>query len=455
MSARPALRAIAVVDLGFGDAGKGLITDYLARRTTADVVVRFNGGAQAGHNVVTPDGRHHTFSQLGAASCVPGVRTFLSRHVVVHPTALLSEIKAIAQRGVGDALERVAISEHALVVTPFHQAANMLRELARGDRRHGSCGVGVGEAVRAAELHPEDAIRAADFRAPEMLERKTARLCERLHAELSAIAMPADVAANRELWIFEDRRVFKAWREMTRPVVDRIVPDETLAEWLSRSRAAIFEGAQGLLLDGVLGFHPHTTWSDCTATNARTLLAEAAPGVKLDVWGVLRAHAIRHGPGPFPSEHASLGAIVRDHNATNRWQGAVRYGWFDAVLARYALSLTSQLDVLALTHVDALARRASWSMCDAYRCSTSGDEDLVARNSDGHVNEIEARAAPTLERQERLGLLLARCAPVLERVPSDEVPYIDRLETRLDRRIDVVSRGPTCRDVETRTETLA
>src|SRR6185295_1295124 len=79
-----ALRAFAVVDLGFGDAGKGLLTDWLARRTGASVIVRFNGGAQAGHNVVTEDGRHHTFAQIGAGSFVPGVRTFLSRHVVVH-----------------------------------------------------------------------------------------------------------------------------------------------------------------------------------------------------------------------------------------------------------------------------------------------------------------------------------------------------------------------------------
>ncbi len=139
------MRAFVVVDLGFGDSGKGLLTDFLARRTGASVVVRYNGGAQAGHNVVTSDGRHHTFAQFGAGSFVPGVRTFLSRHVIVHPTALLFEGRALEEKGVGDVFSRLRVSEAARVITPFHQAANRLRELARGEARHGSCGVGVGE----------------------------------------------------------------------------------------------------------------------------------------------------------------------------------------------------------------------------------------------------------------------------------------------------------------------
>ena len=170
MSRKVALRAIAVVDLGFGDAGKGLLTDFLTRRTSAEVIVRFNGGAQAGHNVVTADGRHHTFAQMGAGSFSPGVRTFLSRDVVVHPTALLVEARVLATKGVPDALLRIAMSERSLVVTPFHQAANRLRELARNEARHGSCGVGVGETVRLAGMHPEDAVRAGDLRDRRVLE---------------------------------------------------------------------------------------------------------------------------------------------------------------------------------------------------------------------------------------------------------------------------------------------
>ena len=93
------MRAYIIVDLGFGDAGKGLLTDFLARRCHAGLVVRYNGGAQAGHNVVTADGRQHTFAQFGSATFIPGVRTYLSQHVVIHPGALLVEGDLLVQHG--------------------------------------------------------------------------------------------------------------------------------------------------------------------------------------------------------------------------------------------------------------------------------------------------------------------------------------------------------------------
>src|SRR5215813_11082770 len=131
MKASRQLRAFIVVDLGFGDSGKGLLTDFLVRRTSAGLVVRFNGGAQAGHRVIAPDGRSHTFAQFGAGTLAGG-RTFLSRHVLVHPTALLREGAALEQSGVREVFSRIAISENARLITPFHQAANRLREMIRG-----------------------------------------------------------------------------------------------------------------------------------------------------------------------------------------------------------------------------------------------------------------------------------------------------------------------------------
>ncbi|HMA92189.1 MAG TPA: adenylosuccinate synthetase, partial [Polyangiaceae bacterium] len=107
MSTKGYRRAFIVVDLGFGDAGKGLLTDALVRRHDIQLVMRFNGGAQAGHNVVTDSGRHHTFSQFGSGTFVPGVRTHLSRDVVVHPTALAVEAEVLTRQGVTDALERL------------------------------------------------------------------------------------------------------------------------------------------------------------------------------------------------------------------------------------------------------------------------------------------------------------------------------------------------------------
>src|SRR3989344_5023895 len=112
-------RATIVTDLGFGDAGKGTIVDFLARQGRVSAVVRYNGGAQAAHNVVTPDGRHHTFSQFGSGTFVPGVRTHLTRFVLVDPFALGSELQNLYSMGVKTASSRLTVDENALVVTPF------------------------------------------------------------------------------------------------------------------------------------------------------------------------------------------------------------------------------------------------------------------------------------------------------------------------------------------------
>ena len=108
---------------------------------------------------------------------------------------------------------------------------------------------------------------------------------------------------------------------------------------MQQTETVIFEGAQGVLLDADDGFHPFTTWSRCTAENALELITEMAPGSNAYQIGVLRSYAVRHGPGPLPTETSVLASVVKEHNHTNEWQGAVRYGWFDAVLARYALGV--------------------------------------------------------------------------------------------------------------------
>ncbi len=211
--------AHVVVDLGFGDAGKGTITDHLTRARGAHTVVRFNGGAQAGHNVVTDDGRHHTFAQLGAGSFSPGVRTWLSRHVVVHPTALIVEAWHLARSGVADPLSRVTVSAAAKVVTPFHQAATRLRELARGDARHGSCGVGVGEVMRDATDPRRRAARGRPRRRPRALRRALAREQARKRAELDDVlrAVARDPEAARDVGAFENDAVIDAWIDALAP----------------------------------------------------------------------------------------------------------------------------------------------------------------------------------------------------------------------------------------------
>lgn len=441
-------RVAAVVDLGFGDAGKGTIVDFLTRRSSARAVVRFNGGAQAGHNVVTDDGRHHTFAQLGAGTFVPGVATHLARTVVVHPTALVVEARRIAEVGVGDALDRVTIAEGALVTTPVHQAAARVRELARGDGRFGSCGVGVGETVGDALAAPDDAIRARDLGDAASLRRRVARLRERKRAELAAElrAVAGMEEADLELRALESDDVVDAWIDAARPVRRLVVGDAHLASLLRASGDVVFEGAQGVLLDEWRGFHPYTTWSTCTFDNALALVRELGDDNEVTRVGVLRTYATRHGPGPFPTETPALAHLPEPHNVHGPWQGAFRFGWLDLVLARYALDACGGADALALTHVDALARLGEWRVCRAY--DGARDERFFV-GANGRADRLRLGPARDLDYVARLGHALRGVAPICESVALGRDEHEARdgcarfVEEALGVRVAVTSSGPT------------
>lgn len=450
-------RAYVVCDLGFGDAGKGLVTDALVRRTGARLVVRYNGGAQAGHNVVTAEGQHHTFSQLGAGSFVPGVRTFLSRHVVVHPTGLLHEAQRFDAAHGGQVLTRVGISREARVITPFHQALNRLRELSRGEGRHGSCGVGVGETVHDGLLHPESILRAGDLADPDRLRSRLSDARERLWDAARALseacqAQGGEVAASAatELQLFTHPEVIARWSSRVQPLVEAgcVVDEAVLEAWVGPGLPVVFEGAQGVLLDEAIGFHPHTTWTDCTPRQALELISEHLPSHAPVRVGVLRSHGVRHGNGPFPSE-AALGVEVVDHNRENPWQGRVRYGWFDAVLARYALERCGGVELLALTHLDLLTRRGGLSAVEAY-VPRPGQEDAFAprwvQGAEGHRLRTDLRGG--LEAQEALGAWLQSGVSTRVRAFGRDVgDFVAWVEHRLGVRVAVTSTGPTAADV--------
>jgi adenylosuccinate synthase len=355
-----------VVDLGFGDAGKGLLTDYLVRRHSARLVVRFNGGAQAGHNVVGDDGRHHTFSQLGSGTLVRGLRTHLARSVVVHPTALAVEAERLRAIGEPDALERLSIDPRCLITTPFQQAVGRLRELARGAERHGSCGVGLGETVRDALAFPELSVSFGELRRPEQLmERLFAQREQKLRA-FAASALPDTPIVQRELAALGDPDLPARWLRAAADVAKAVaaVEDEALE---IPAAPVIFEGAQGVLLDERFGFHPYTTWSRTTPDHAEALAAGWKLGGPLRRIGVMRTHAVRHGAGPLPTEDPEVEANTTElHNTDGPWQGRVRKGWPDFMLLRYALAVCGGIDALAITHHDSLARFSSYRICEVY-----------------------------------------------------------------------------------------
>jgi adenylosuccinate synthase len=370
-----------VVDLGYGDAGKGGIVDWLCDPGIHPVaggpvhtVVRFNGGAQAAHNVVTPGGRHHTFAQFGSGTLsAPGTRTYLSRFMLVDPLALVGEAEHLAILGVADPLALVTIDRDALLTTPYHQAANRAREAARGAARHGSCGMGIGETAAYALAHPDDAPRVGECQSPRTLTRKLTLLRDRM-AVGSPVMSSTDVGsspAGDSMPPPQD--VTDAYRAIAGRVT--ITGEGHLAGLLRREGRVVFEGAQGVLLDEWRGFHPYTTWSTTTFSNAEALLAEAGmPGEALRL-GVTRAYMTRHGPGPFVTEDPTL-ELPEPHNQAGRWQGPVRRGHLDAVALRYAIEACGGVDAVALTHLDTAAAHAGQlKVCRGYRVGRPGLTD--------------------------------------------------------------------------------
>lgn len=447
------MHAYIIVDLGFGDAGKGLITDFLVRHLNADVVVRYNGGAQAGHNVVTPDSRHHTFSQFGAGTFLPHVRTFLSRHVVIHPQALLIEGDVLKDKGVHDPFGRLRMSDQALVITPYQQAANRIREMARGKDRHGSCGVGVGEAVEDGISDPENRILTGDFHDAAFLRQKLKAICDRKRGQIISFCKesPLEIPPADEFAIFDRKDVIDNWLASIERIneLGLVVPDSTLKHWLEEAHSVVFEGAQGVLLDEDIGFHPYTTWSRSTTENAESMISEMAPDSQITKIGVTRTYAVRHGPGPLPTETDELQSVVYEHNEQNEWQGGVRYGWFDAVLTRYALNTTDGVDFLAVTHLDALPNLKVWKYSPGYEETSSFDDtDILPTIANGVLTEIAIRQMLSLEKRSQFTRALTNTSPVIEPCDPNENTVIQKMEFLTQTPVGIISRGPSAKDVQ-------
>ncbi len=435
----------AVVDLGFGDAGKGATVDFLVRDRGAGLVVRWNGGAQAGHAVQTADGRRHVFSQLGSGSFVPGVATHLGPAFVLHPGGLLVEVERLAAVGVPRALARLTVDARALVIGPFQQAAGRLRELLRGDAPHGTCGVGVGEAVGDALARPDEALRAGDLDRPGVVAKRLAAQQERKRTEVAADARAlADPRVEAELGLLHDddavERVVAAWAPLARDLAVLDAPGA--AARIAGEAAVVFEGAQGLLLDERFGFHPHTSWSDATPAGADALAAEAGRDRPHRI-GVIRSYATRHGAGPFPTHDGRLDAALPEPGEDEPgWQGAFRRGALDLVLLRYALAACGGVDGLAVTHLDRVGE--SVPLCDAYDVPGEVEPGLVNRGPGGRVISLVPGPTSDLDRQRRLGDLLRRVEPAVEAVARDEL--VGRIETALGVRVELRSVGPTAGD---------
>lgn len=380
-----------MVGLGLGDEGKGAVVDHLVREREAHTVMRFSGGSQAAHNVVAPDGRHHTFAQFGSGT-LAGANTYLGPRMMINPLDMFNEFYHLASIGEADAWDRLTVNDFCLVTTPVHQAANVVREHYRGARAHGTTGKGIGE-TRRMDLEFGNGLRAGDLSSKDETRKRIGELIDYYTSVIGSWRQPR---FEEDGSIQDAEELLTGLRpELVEEMVDRY------SEWASRTRlvhgfsylqeevakgTVVLEGSQGILLDEKHGFHPHTTWADLSARTARRELGAA--GLDDDavcVVGVTRAYSTRHGAGPFPAgktekDHPSwfrrnVPFVPELHNDGVGAAGAFLTGWFDAVMFDYACTVVEP-SVLAVTHLDVQLGRDPdiWPVVRSYEYG--GDADL-------------------------------------------------------------------------------
>ncbi len=446
-----ATRYASVLGLGFGDCGKGNFVDALTRRWQAHTVVRFSGGAQAGHNVVTSayahsPARHHTFSQFGSGTLVPSVRTILLDPMIFHPTALLMEADVLGRIGVHDALSRLKIDAQCRITTPYHQAAGRLRERLRGTAAHGTCGVGVGETVRHALNHPDQVLRYADFSQPSMAQMdKLQTIRETLWAELSPLCSQDDAESCREdIQTLQNETLAVKWLNHCWALARQCPPQstETLSAQLRQPGCVLFEGAQGVLLDEWHGFHPHTTWSSIKTTTVNDVAAGLGIDAPIEHYGVLRSYLTRHGVGPLPTHDESLDDLLPEpHNHSNGWQGRFRRGHPDAVLLRYALNVVGDLSGLLISHLDVFQRGVALKWCERYSADLQSGSSV-------NVERLPFSSDEDLNHQSMLTDLLMGARPQYATEPIQSAPaFVDRVASVTTLPVIMCSHGPGFADM--------
>ncbi len=412
---------IVVVGAQWGDEGKGKVVDVLT--PYVDVVVRYQGGNNAGHTVVV--GREKFVLQsIPSGILHPGRRCVIGCGVVIDPASLIEEMESLVQRGVS--LDgNLYISKNAHLIMPYHPALDRASESRAGKRRIGTTGKGVGPAY--ADKAARVGIRMADL------------LDERLFREKLEANVFQKNRLLREIYDTETFTVDNILHQYLR-YAGWLAPYITdtallLSRWIEAGSSVLFEGAQGTMLDIDHGTYPFITSSSTTAGGAST--GTGVPPTKINgVLGISKAYCTRVGGGPFPTElHGELAELLR---ARGNEFGAVtgrprRCGWVDAVGLRYAARING-LDTIALTKLDVLDACETVKICVGYRyrgelLTDFPEEERIWHEAEPVYEELSGWQTPTHGLREYADL------------PTKAREYLDRLAELIGVSFSLVSTG--------------
>ncbi len=343
---------VIIAGAQWGDEGKGKIVDYITEQ--ADIVVRAQGGNNAGHTVIA-EGVKHVLHLIPSGILWPGKLCVIGNGVVLDPIALLEEIDGLAERGIAVNEQNLRISDRAHVVLPYHRALDARRETNLGDRKIGTTKRGIGPAYA-------DKIERTGMRVHELYD--PLGFAEKLSSRIADCNVILEAAGEQALDAEAIGADYLRAAERLKPFVCDTVA--VVHEALKAGKNFLFEGAQGTYLDVDHGTYPYVTSSNTTSGGACT--GSGVPPQRIDkVVGVAKAYTTRVGEGPFPTENDAFGdrlhAMGREFGATTGRER--RCGWLDLVLIRYA-GMVNGIDELAVTNLDGLDELAEIDVCTHY-----------------------------------------------------------------------------------------
>ncbi|AMW35321.1 adenylosuccinate synthase [Haematospirillum jordaniae] len=412
---------VVVIGSQWGDEGKGKVVDWLASR--ADVVVRFQGGHNAGHTLVV-NGTSYKLSLL-PSGVVRGTPSVIGNGVVIDPWALSREIGVLSGQGVTVTPDVLMIADNCALILPLHGHLDRAREEAAGKGKIGTTGRGIGPAYE--DKVARRAIRVCDLADPDSLDMKIDRLLTHHNALLKGLgAKTLDAASIRA----ELEEIAPHILPYARPVW------RELAAYRKMGKRILFEGAQGALLDVDHGTYPFVTSSNTLAGQA-AVGSGMGPGGIGYVLGITKAYTTRVGEGPFPTElfddkGERLG--VRGHEFGTVTGRKRRCGWFDAVLVRQSVKLGG-IDGIALTKLDVLDGFDTLKVCVAYRLDGKEIDYFPSSMSE------QARVEPVFEEMEGWTQSTEGARSFAE-LPATAVKYVRRIEELIEAPVALLSTSP-------------
>ena len=416
---------VTVIGCQWGDEGKGKIVDWLSN--IADVVVRFQGGHNAGHTIVLNNNTYKL--SLLPSGIIRGKLSIIGSGVVVDPLALINEIDTLKKQGLNITPKILKISNTATLILPYHQLIDEEREKQKGKNKIGTTGRGIGPAYE------------------DKIGRRAIRICDLYDQENRKIIIKNALAHHNLVLKGLGKKLINianinSLLDKVAPILEPFVDDtfEILHKKNNQGKNILFEGAQGSLLDIDYGTYPYVTSSNTIAPQAAigSGIGTANTGYIL---GISKAYTTRVGNGPFPTELSNeLGEKLRTKGnefgvVTGRKR---RCGWLDAVLLKYAVKLSS-INGIALTKLDVLDSFKEIKICVGYRLGDKRLETLP--KSLNYINKVEPIYETLMGWNES-----TRGIVNLNKLPKNALKYIKRLEKLINTNIALLSTSPERED---------